>query len=65
MMENIDDVKEKINSMEKKAMMEEKLMKINGGIGTNPQMGKKVSNLLIESIEAKLSILSQLNGGKK
>ena len=65
MMENISDVKEKINSMEKKAMMEEKLMKINGGIGTNPQMGKKVSNLLIESIEAKLSILSQLNGGKK
>ena len=41
--------------------MQEKLMKLNGGIGNNPSMGKKVSNLLIDSIEAKLSILNKIN----
>ena len=62
MIDNINDVKEKISSLEQQAMMQEKLMKLNGGIGNNPEMGKKVSNLLIDSIEAKLSILNQLNG---
>ena len=65
MIENISDVKEKINSIEKQALMQEKLMKLSGGIGANPKMGKKVSNLLIDSIEAKLSILNQINGVKK
>ena len=62
LIENISDVKDKINSMENQAMMQEKLMKLNGGIGNNPNLGKKVSNLLIDSIEAKLSILKQING---
>ena len=62
LMENISDVKDKINSMESQALMQEKLMKLNGGIGNNPNLGKKVSNLLIDSIEAKLSILKQING---
>ena len=63
-MENISDVKEKINSLEKQAIMQEKLLKLNGGVGNNPEVGKKVSNLLIDSIEAKLSILNQLNENK-
>ena len=62
LIENISDVKDKINSMENQAMMQEKLMNLNGGIGNNPNLGKKVSNLLIDSIEAKLSILKQING---
>ena len=61
LLENISDVKEKINSIEKEAKMHEKLMKLNGGVGNNPKMGKKVSNLLINSIEAKLSILNKIN----
>ena len=61
LLENISDVKEKINSIEKEAKMHEKLMKLNGGVGNNPKMGKKVSNLLINSIEAKLSILNNIN----
>ena len=64
LLENINDIKDKVSSMEKQAEMQEKLMKINGGVGTNPKLGKKVSNLLIDSIEAKLSILNQLNGEK-
>ena len=61
LIENISDVKEKIISIEKEAKMHERLMKLNGGIGNNPSMGKKVSNLLIDSIEAKLSILNKIN----
>ena len=61
LLENISDVREKINSIEKEAKMHEKLMKLNGGVGNNPKMGKKVSNLLIDSIEAKLSILNKIN----
>ena len=61
LIENISDVKEKIISIEKEAKMHERLMKLNGGIGNNPLMGKKVSNLLIDSIEAKLSILNKIN----
>ena len=61
LMENISDIKEKISSLEKEAKMQEKLLKLNGGIGNNPKIGKKVSNLLINSIEAKLSILNQVS----
>ena len=61
LLENISDVKEKITSLEKEAKMHERLMKLNGGVGNNPKMGKKVSNLLINSIEAKLSILNKIN----
>ena len=59
-MQNINDVKDKANSLEKEAEMQEKLLKLNGGVGNNPKIGKKVSNLIIDSIEAKLKILNQL-----
>ena len=59
-MQNINDVKDKVNSLEKEAEMQEKLLKLNGGVGNNPKIGKKVSNLIIDSIEAKLKILNQL-----
>jgi hypothetical protein len=61
LMENISDVRDKITSLEKQAKMQEKLMRLNGGIGKNPKIGKKVSDLLIDSIEAKLSIINQIN----
>ena len=57
-MQNINDVKDKVNSLEKEAEMQEKLLKLNGGVGNNPKIGKKVSNLTIDSIEAKLKILN-------
>ena len=61
LIENINDIKQKANNLEKKAEMNEQLMKLNGGIENNPELGKKVSSLLIESIEAKLSILKKVN----
>ena len=38
-----------------------KKININGGIANNPKLGRKVSNLLLDSIQAKLSILNQMN----
>ena len=61
LMQNIYSVKEKANNLGKKAEMNEQLLKINGGIENNPELGKKVSSLLIDSIEAKLSILKKVN----
>ena len=61
LLENINNVKEQANSLEKQAEMSEKLLKLNGGIENNPELGKKVSSLLINSIEAKLSILKKVN----
>ena len=59
--ENIYNVKEKANVLEQKAEMTEKLLKLNGGIENNPELGRKISSLLIDSIEAKLSILNKVN----
>ena len=39
----------------------QKVLKLNGGIENNPHLGKKLSSLLIDSIEAKLSILNSIN----
>ena len=57
---NINSVKNDADNLGKKAEMEEQLLKLNGGVANNPQLGKKVSGLLIGSIEAKLSILNQM-----
>ena len=61
LLQNINNVKEKANTLEKQAEMKEKLLKLNGGIQNNPELGKRVSSLLIDSIEAKLSILKKVN----
>ena len=61
LIENINNVKQKASVLEKEAQMKEKLLKLNGGIENNPELGKKVSSLLIDSIGAKLSILKKMN----
>ena len=60
LIENINSIKQKANFLEKDAEMKERLLKLNGGVESNPELGKKVSNLLIDSIEAKLSILKKI-----
>ena len=60
LIENINSIKQKANILEKDAEMKERLLKLNGGVESNPELGKKVSNLLIDSIEAKLSILKKI-----
>ena len=62
-MENVMLVKEKAKVMDSEVKKGEKILELYGGVQNNPQMGKKISNLLIDSIEAKLSILDKLAQG--
>ena len=47
--------------MDEEAKMNQQFLKYNGGVKNNPEIGQKISNLLIDSIEAKLSIINKLN----
>ena len=51
----------KAKNIDKEAELKEKLLKENGGIANNPELGVKVSNLLIDSIQAKIKILRKMN----
>ena len=59
--ENINNVQEKAKIIDQQADMKEKLLIVNGGIENNPELGRKVSNLLIDSIQAKINILKKMN----
>jgi hypothetical protein len=61
LLDNIELVKRKADILDIEADKNEKLLNFNGGIGGNPKLGQKVSNLLLDSIQAKLSILNQIN----
>ena len=63
--QNIYSVKQQAEDLGKKAEMEEQLLKVNGGIENNPELGKKITGYLIGSIEAKLSILNQMYKGEE
>ena len=58
--ENIYNVKKEADILEKKAEREQELLKYSGGIESNPELGKKMTGYLINSIEAKLSILNKI-----
>ena len=58
--DNVDSVKREAEYLEKEAEENEKLLKIKGGIVRNPELGEKISSLLIDSIQAKLSILNHI-----
>ena len=58
--ENVHNVKNQADYLEKEAHMQEKVLNLNGGIENNPELGMKISNLIIDSIEAKLSILNKI-----
>ena len=62
--DNINDVQNQAQLLEKEVNMKEKILQLNGGIENNPELGKKVSSLLIDSIEAKLNILKRMNMNK-
>ena len=61
MLEKINNVQNKVEIIEKEAEEKEKLLKLRGGIENNPELGKKVSNLIIDSIEAKINMLKKMN----
>ena len=58
--ENVNLIRNKVDSMEEEAIMKEKVLKLNGGIENNPELGQKITDLMIGAIEAKLSILKKL-----
>ena len=57
---NVNNIQLKVDKLDRKAMNKEKKLKIEGGIGNNPDLGMEVSNLLLDSIGAKLSILNKI-----
>ena len=57
----MNNIKIEADNLGKKAEMEEQIAKLNGGLKNNPEAGKKISNYLIGSIEAKLTILNKMN----
>ena len=59
--DNINDVQIKAKNIEKEADLKEKELQLRGGIENNPELGRKVSSLLIDSIEAKINILKKIN----
>ncbi len=58
--DNINDVKNKINLLELKAKQSGQLLQVQEPICNDVELNKKVSNLIIDSIEAKLSLLNQM-----
>ena len=58
--DNIHTVKLKAQSLSNDAEKNKKLLEKKGGVLKSPKLGKKVANLLIDSIEAKISILNCL-----
>jgi hypothetical protein len=64
--ENIIDtlkmVKAQTESIDNKVQQKKQILKLNGGYLNNPKLGDEVGDLLIESIQTKLNIMSKLNG---
>ena len=58
--DNIVYVRGKMNSIDEEANQKEKLLKIKGGVGNNPDLGREVGSLLLNSIEARISILERM-----
>ena len=58
--QNLQTVKMKAEQLENLANENDKILKVNGGIEKNPELGQKISDLIIDSIHAKLSILNNI-----
>ena len=58
---SIQNVKSQVEALDDKAKRKQVLLKMKGGYSSNLKMGKDISNLLINSINGKLSIISAIN----
>ena len=59
--ETLDMVKSKTNEIDRKVLEKKKILEINGGYLHNTKLGDEVGDLLIESIQSKISLLKKLN----
>ena len=60
LIENINNAKNQIQKLEFEALQNEKLMKSQDDINQSVELNKKVSNLIIDSIQAKITLLKKM-----
>ena len=60
--DTVDMIKSKTNAIDQKVSERKEYMKVKGGYINNTNIGDEVGNLLIESIQTKLSLLNKLKG---
>ena len=58
---NVNNIQQKVNVIDREVMNKEKKLKLEGGFENNPELGMEVSNLLLDSIGAKLSVLNKIS----
>ena len=56
--ENIDFIKQQAKLIDNKVKQKEQYLKLTGGVENNPEVGNEMSELILDSIGAKLSILN-------
>ena len=52
--------KSQLESLEEKKKQKSLLLKLNGGIANNPELGEEICDLMIDSIQARLSIIQEI-----
>jgi hypothetical protein len=62
--ENVENIKLKAKLLEAQAKKKEQLLKLNGGTEKNPEIGSELSNMLLDAIKAKLTILENISAKK-
>ena len=60
LIENINNAKDKIQKLEYEALQNEKLLKSSDDINQSVELNKRVSNLIIDSIQAKITLLQKM-----
>jgi hypothetical protein len=58
--DNLVYVRGKMSLIDEEANQKEKLLKIKGGLENNPDLGREVGSLLLNSIEARINILERM-----
>ena len=61
-MDTLDMIKSKTTAIEQKVNEKKEVMKVKGGYINNTNIGDEVGDLLIESIQNKISLLNKLKG---
>ena len=62
---DIQNYELKANQFEELARQNEELIKLTGGVEKNPELNDKVSNLMLNSLKAKLAILESIEENNK
>jgi hypothetical protein len=59
--ENVENIKLKAKLLDDQCKKKEQLLKLNGGTEKNPEIGSDLSNMLLDAIKAKLTILENIS----